>query len=91
MSDCCCGSKTTEGERAPQGWQCPCCRVVYAPTVDACYCCVEDLEIAPDASEIAPPVPPGPPVSTNPWHFTIQPPPSYSGITVTCEAYRAEG
>lgn len=22
----------------PQGWQCPACRVIYAPHVQACYC-----------------------------------------------------
>lgn len=83
MTECCCTASKAETETIPTGWQCPCCRVVYGPDVESCFCCVEDYEVAPDAAEIAPPSPPGPPVSSNPWHFTIQPSPSFSVVTVS--------
>ena len=28
----------TPFQLAPQGWQCPCCRMVYAPHVPSCGC-----------------------------------------------------
>lgn len=83
MSECCC-SKPEVAESIPTGWQCPCCKVVYAPSVDACFCCVEDCEITPDAPEIASP-------PNAPWHFTFQPPPTFATVSLTVEAVHAEG
>ena len=70
----------------PTGWQCPCCLVVYAPDVEACYCCVEDLEIAPevatattalqsqaDADHVH-----ASRIQPTPGIYTIQPPPFYT-------------
>jgi hypothetical protein len=45
---------------------------------------VEDLEIASVNIPVTTP-------SFDPWPFTFQPAPFYSGITVTCEASHAEG
>jgi len=92
MSDCCCSKPATD-ETIPTGWQCPCCKVVYAPNVEACYCCVEDDAAVPINIPVmsAPPLPPGPPVSTNPWFYTIQPPPYYTNLQITVEAVHAEG
>ena len=91
MAECCCSTDKPDTESIPTGWQCPCCQVVYAPNVDACYCCVEELEIAPDAAQQIPVLhtPGSPP--PNPWFYTIQPPPYYTNVEIKVEAFHAEG
>lgn len=92
MSDCCCGSKATESEAIPTGWQCPCCLVVYAPTVGACYCCVAyALDPAAPPLDPEPLHPPGPPAASAPWFLTFQSPPTFTAVTLTVEVSHAEG
>jgi len=55
---------------APQGWQCPCCKTIYAPSVTTCAPCSGAAPHIPIALPAAPGTEPLPPVWEPPYTGT---------------------